>query len=65
MTDTYIYTSFFLLFLSIVVLHGYNSTLKPDSSHGSVLTAPVGQGKEVAISLVKTSSGTPINSGSM
>ncbi|MFL6462158.1 MAG: hypothetical protein ACJ71J_14670 [Nitrososphaeraceae archaeon] len=51
--------------VEVFVLHGYNSTLKPDASHGSVLTAPVGQGKEVAISLVKTSSGTPINSGSM
>ena len=51
--------------VEVVVLHGYNSTLKPDAAHGSPLTAPIGQSKEVAISLVKTSSGTPINSGSM
>ena len=51
--------------VEIVILHGYNSTLKPDAAHGSVLTAPLGPGKEVAISLVKTSSGTPIHSGSM
>jgi hypothetical protein len=51
--------------VEVFILHGYNSTLKPDASHGSVLTAPVGQGKEVAISIVKTSSGTPIHSGSM
>jgi hypothetical protein len=40
-------------------LHAYNSTVKPDSDHGSPLTAPIGPGKEVAISLVKASSGTP------
>jgi hypothetical protein len=51
--------------VEVFILHAYNSTLKPDASHGSVLTAPVGQGKEVAISIVKTSSGTPIHSGSM
>jgi hypothetical protein len=51
--------------VEVVVLHGYNSTLKPDASHGSPLTAPIGPGKEVAISLVKTASGTPVASGSM
>jgi hypothetical protein len=51
--------------VEVFILHAYNSTLKPDASHGSVLTAPVGQGKEVAISIVKTSSGTPIHSGFM
>jgi hypothetical protein len=51
--------------VEVVILHGYNSTAKPDAGHGSVLTAPLGPGKEVAISLVKTSSGTPIASGSM
>ena len=51
--------------VEIVILHGYNSTVKPDSTHGSVLTAPIGPGKDVAISLVKTSSGTPVPSGSM
>ena len=51
--------------VEIVVLQGYNSTVKPDSEHGSPLTAPIGPGKEVAISLVKTSSGTPVPSGSM
>lgn len=51
--------------VEVVVLHGYNSTLKPDSSHGTLLTAPTGPGKEVAISLVKTNSGTPVASGSM
>ena len=51
--------------VEVVVLHGFNSTVKPDSEHGSPLTAPMGQGKEVAISLVKTNSGTPVASGSM
>jgi hypothetical protein len=51
--------------VEVVVFHGYNSTLKPDTAHGSVLTASTGPGKEVAISLVKTSSGTPVASGSM
>ena len=51
--------------VEVVILHGYNSTVKPDSEHGSPLTAPIGPGKEVAISLVKTSSGTPVASGSM
>jgi hypothetical protein len=50
--------------VELVVLQGYNSTVKPDSEHGSPLTAPIGPGKEVAISLVKTNSGTPIASGS-
>ena len=51
--------------VEVVVLHGYNSTVKPDASHGSPLTAPIGPGKEVAISLIKTNSGTPVASGSM
>jgi hypothetical protein len=51
--------------VEIVVLHGYNSTVKPDSEHGSPLTTSIVPGKEVAISLVKTSSGTPVASGSM
>jgi hypothetical protein len=51
--------------VEVFILHGYNSTLKPDSSHGIVLTAPMGQGKEAAISIIKTSSGTPIYSGSL
>ena len=51
--------------VEVVVLHGFNSTVKPDSEHGSPLTAPMGPGKEVAISLVKTNSGTPVASGSM
>ena len=42
--------------VEVVILQGYNSTVKPDAAHGSVLTAPLGPGKEVAISLVKTSS---------
>jgi len=51
--------------VEVFIMHGYNSTLKPDASYGSVLTTTIGQGKEAAISLVKTSSGTPIYSGSM
>lgn len=51
--------------VEVVVLHGFNSTVKPDSGHGSPLTAPMAPGKEVAISLVKTNSGTPVASGSM
>src|SRR5690349_19368374 len=46
----------------VVVLHGFNSTVKPDSEHGSPLTAPIAPEKQVAISLVKTNNGTPVNS---
>ncbi|HJT47953.1 MAG TPA: hypothetical protein VJ729_07195 [Nitrososphaeraceae archaeon] len=50
--------------VEVVVLHGYNSSITADAAHGQPLTAPFGNG-QVAISLVKTSSGTPIASGSM
>jgi hypothetical protein len=43
----------------------HDSTIKPDSEHGSPLTTTISPGKEVAISLVKTSSGTPVASSSM
>ena len=42
----------------------YNSSVTADSAHGQPLTAPFGKGS-VAISLVKTPSGTPVASGSM
>src|SRR5919202_3639608 len=50
--------------VEVVVLHGYNSSVTADAAHGQPLTAPFGNGA-VAISLVKTASGTPIASGSM
>jgi hypothetical protein len=50
--------------VEVVVLHGYNSSVAADSAHGQPLTAPFGNGA-VAISLVKTNSGTPVASGSM
>jgi hypothetical protein len=49
--------------VELVVLQGYNSSVTADPAHGQPLTAPFGKG-QVAISLVKTSSGTPIASGS-
>jgi hypothetical protein len=50
--------------VEVVVLQGYNSSVTADAAHGQPLTAPFGKGA-VAISLIKTSSGTPIASGSM
>ena len=49
--------------VELVVLQNYNSSVAADSAHGQPLTAPFGNG-QVAISLVKTNSGTPIASGS-
>jgi hypothetical protein len=50
--------------VEVVALHGYNSSVTADAAHGQPLTAPFGKGS-VAISLVKTPSGTPVASGSM
>ena len=50
--------------VEVVVLHGYNSSVTADAAHGQPLTAPFGKGS-VAISLVKTPSGTPVASGSI
>jgi hypothetical protein len=50
--------------VEVVVLQGYNSSVTADAAHGQPLTAPFGKGA-VAISLIKTPSGTPIASGSM
>lgn len=53
--------------VEVVVLHGYNGSAVSNqtvSEFGEPLTAPFGGG-EVAISLVKADSGTPVNSGSM
>jgi hypothetical protein len=50
--------------VEVVVLHMYNSSVTADAAHGQPLIAPFGNGS-VAISLVKTPSGTPIASGSM
>jgi hypothetical protein len=50
--------------VEVVVVHGYNSSVTADAAHGQPLTAPFGKGS-VAISLVKTPSGTPVASGSM
>ena len=50
--------------VEVVVLQGYNSSVTADAAHGEPLTAPFGKGA-VAISLIKTPSGTPIASGSM
>lgn len=50
--------------VEVVVLHGYNSSVAADAAHGQPLIAPFGKGS-VAISLVKTPSGTPVASGSM
>ena len=50
--------------VEVVVLHGYNSSVTADAAHGQPLTAPFGNGA-VAISLIKTPSGTPVASGTM
>lgn len=50
--------------VEVVVLHGYNSSVTADAAHGQPLTAPFGKGT-VAISLIKTASGTPVASGAM
>jgi hypothetical protein len=50
--------------VEVVVLQGYNSSVTADAAHGQPLTAPFGNGA-VAITLVKTNSGTPIASGSL
>jgi hypothetical protein len=50
--------------VEVVVLHMYNSSVTADAAHGQPLIAPFGNGS-VAISLVKTPSGTPVASGSM
>jgi hypothetical protein len=50
--------------VEVVVLHGYNSSVTADAAHGQPLTAPFGNGT-VAISLIKTPSGTPVASGAM
>jgi hypothetical protein len=50
--------------VEVVVLHMYNSSITTDAAHGQPLIAPFGNGS-VAISLVKTPSGTPVASGSM
>jgi hypothetical protein len=46
-----------------VVLHGYNSSVTADIAHGQPLTAPFGK-RQVAITLFKPSSGTPVASSS-
>jgi hypothetical protein len=50
--------------VEVVVLHMYNSSITADAAHGQPLIAPFGNGS-VAITLVKTPSGTPVASGSM
>ena len=50
--------------VEVVVLHGYNSSVTADAANGQPLTAPFGTGT-VAISLIKTASGTPVASGAM
>jgi hypothetical protein len=50
--------------VEVVVLHSYNSSVTADAAHGQPLTAPFGNGA-VAITLIKTASGTPVASGSM
>ena len=49
--------------VEVLVFQGYNSSVTSDASHGQPLTAPVDNG-QMAISLIKTSIGTPIASGS-
>ena len=51
--------------VEVVVLQNYNSSITgADAAHGQPLTAPFGNGA-VAISLIKTPSGTPVASGTM
>jgi hypothetical protein len=50
--------------VEVVVLHMYNPSVAADTAHSQPLIAPFGKGS-VAISLVKTPSGTPVASGSI
>ena len=51
--------------VEVVVLQNYNSSVTgADAAHGQPLIAPFGNGA-VAISLIKTPSGTPVASGTM
>jgi hypothetical protein len=51
--------------VEVVVLQNYNSSVTgADAAHGQPLTAPFGNGA-VAISLIKTPSGTPVASGTI
>jgi len=51
--------------VEVVVLQNYNSSVTgADAAHGQPLTAPFGNGA-VAITLIKTPSGTPVASGTM
>jgi hypothetical protein len=50
--------------VEVVVLHMYNPSVTADTAHSQPLIAPFGKGS-VAISLVKTPSGTPVASGSI
>ena len=49
--------------VEVVVLHGYNPTVAANQTVGEPLTAPFGDG-QVAISLMKQFTDTPINAGS-
>jgi len=49
--------------VEVLVFQGYNSSVTADAAHEQPLIAPLDHG-QVAISLVKTASGTPIASGS-
>ncbi len=49
--------------VEVLVFQRYNSSVTANAAHGQPLTAPVDNG-QMAISLIKTSSGTPIASGS-
>jgi hypothetical protein len=49
--------------VEVLVFQGYNSSVTADADHGQPLIAPLDHG-QVAISLVKTDSRTPIASGS-
>lgn len=49
-----------------MITYGYDSSVVANETFGTLLKAPALSGNgEVAISLIKTPSGTPINSGSM
>ena len=50
--------------VEVVVLHGYNPTVAANQTVGEPLTAPFADG-QVAISLMKQFTDTPINAGSL
>jgi hypothetical protein len=51
--------------IEVEMWHFYNSTIKADTSHGTPVLTPYSNGKTIAFTLLKPTSGTPLPSGSL